>query len=224
MRKIILLIIIGTILLPTFLFSQSSRWKRTRYEIVGGVGVIAFMGDLGGGNESSHFLSDFNFTSQRPVLSAGMRYKVLEPLAVKGTLTYGLVSANDAKSSNIYRQDRNLGFYSHIVEFATQVEFSIIKEPVSHRYSLRRKKKFSLKSLQVNTYIFAGLAGFWFNPMGLDDGPEGTDKWVALQELGTEGQGLMEGREKYSRSRPGFVRGRRRQPRRHDRLPGNDSI
>lgn len=199
MRKITLLLLTGSIILPTLVFSQSSRWKRTRYEIVGGVGITAFMGDLGGGNNASHFISDFNFTSQRPLLSAGIRYKVLEPLAVKGTFSYGLLSADDAKSSNIYRQDRNLSFRSSIYEFATQLEFSIIKEPVSHRYSLRRRKKFSLKSLQVNTYLFAGIAGFYFNPKGLDDGPEGTNKWVALQPLGTEGQGLMEGRDKYSR-------------------------
>lgn len=199
MKKITLLILTGSILLPTLLFSQSSRWKRTRYELVAGVGATSFMGDLGGGDDASHFVSDFNFTSQRPLLSAGLRYKILEPLAAKGTISYGWVSASDEKSSNIYRLDRNLSFRSPIAEFATQLEFSIIKEPVSHRYSLRRKKKFTLQSLQVNTYLFAGIAGFWFNPKGLDDGPDGTGDWVALQPLGTEGQGLMEGREKYSR-------------------------
>jgi hypothetical protein len=199
MKKITLLILTGSILLPTLLFSQSSRWKRTRYELVAGVGATSFMGDLGGGDKASHFVSDFNFTSQRPLLSAGLRYKILEPLAAKGTISYGWVSGSDEKSDNIYRLNRNLSFRSPIVEFATQVEFSIIKEPVSHRYSLRRRKKFSLQSLQVNTYLFVGVAGFWFNPKGIDDGPGGTGEWVALQPLGTEGQGLMEGREKYSR-------------------------
>jgi hypothetical protein len=199
MKKITLLILTGSILLPTLLFSQSSRWKRTRYELVAGIGATSFMGDLGGGDKASHFVSDFNFTSQRPLLSAGLRYKILEPLAAKGTISYGWVSGSDEKSDNIYRLNRNLSFRSPIVEFATQVEFSIIKEPVSHRYSLRRRKKFSLQSLQVNTYLFVGVAGFWFNPKGIDDGPGGTGEWVALQPLGTEGQGLMEGREKYSR-------------------------
>ncbi len=199
MRKVTLLLLSGLMLLPTIMFSQSSRWKRTRYEIVGGIGVSAFMGDLGGGKGSSHFITDFNFTSQRPLLSGGMRYKILEPLAVKGTFTYGLISADDSKSSNIYRLDRNLAFRSQIVEFAAQIEYSFIKEPVSHRYSLRRRKKFSLKNLKINAYVFTGLAGFWFNPKGKDDGPDGSNEWIALQPLGTEGQGLMEGREKYSR-------------------------
>ncbi len=194
-----LVLVTGLILLPNFLFSQSSRWKRTRYELVGGAGSTAFMGDLGGGDNASHFISDLNFTSERPLINGGIRYKLLEPLAVRAGLSYGILSASDAKSTNVYRLDRNLSFRSQIIELSSTLEYSVIKEPVSHRYSLRRGRKFSLKSLQVNTYLFAGVAGFWFNPKGLDDGPGGSNKWVALQPLGTEGQGLMEGRTKYSR-------------------------
>jgi len=207
MRKISLLILTGSMILPTLLYSQSSRWKRTRYELVGGAGISAFMGDLGGGDESSRFLGDFNFTSQRVAVNAGFRYKILEPLAAKISFSYGWVSADDSKSQNIYRLDRNLSFRSPIVEFGTQFEYSIIKEPVSHRYSLRKRKKFSLSSLSVNTYVFAGIAGFWFNPKGQDNGPDGDGNWVALQPLGTEGQGLMEGRDKYSRIQLAFPLG-----------------
>ncbi|MDA3892877.1 MAG: DUF6089 family protein [Salinivirgaceae bacterium] len=199
MKRISLLILTGLIIVPLLSYSQSNRWKRTRYELTGALGVTSIMSDLGGGDKSSHFVSDFNFLSQRPLLNAGMRYKVLEPLAVKASLSFGWLSADDAISKNIYRQDRNLSFRSPLVELSTQVEYSIIKEPVSHRYSLRRRRRFSLKNFRINTYVFAGIAGFWFNPKGKDDGPEGTGKWVALQPLGTEGQGLMEGREKYSR-------------------------
>lgn len=204
MKRATLLILTGIILLPIISKSQSSRWKRTRYEIVGGIGVSAFMGDLGGGGDASHFVSDFDFKAQRPVISAGMRYKILEPLAAKATLTYGIVSGSDQNSSDIYRLDRNLSFRSSLLELAVQAEYSIIKEPVSNRYSLRRKKKFTFKSLMVNTYVFGGVAGFWFNPKGLDDGPGGSGEWVKLQPLGTEGQGLMEGRDKYSRVQLAF--------------------
>lgn len=201
MKRIYLYVLSGILIFPLLSFSQSSRWKRTRYEIVGGIGATAFMGELGGGDVSSHFISDFDFVAQRPLLNAGLRYKLLEPLAVRAGLSYGWVSGNDAFSENIYKLDRNLSFRSPLVEFATQLEFSIIKEPVNNRYSLRRRRRrsFSLKNIMVNTYIFTGIGGFYFNPKGLDDGPEGTGKWVALQPLGTEGQGLMEGREKYSR-------------------------
>ena len=88
MKKVFSLIIL-LLLIINVSFSQSSRWKRTRYEIVGGVGLTGFMGDLGGVSVSSKHIMDFNFRAQRPAFQAGMRYKILEPLAVKGTLTYG---------------------------------------------------------------------------------------------------------------------------------------
>lgn len=199
MNKIILIILTLAFLIPIKAKSQRSRWKRTRYEVVAGIGSTGFMGELGGGAESSHFISDFDFSSQRYIVSAGMRYKILEPLAVKGSLYYGMISGNDNKAKDKYRLDRNLSFRSPIVELGGQLEYSIIKEPTTKRYS-RRRNKFSLKTLlTVNTYVFAGVSGFYFNPKGKDDGEGGTGDWVKLQPLGTEGQGLVEGRDKYSR-------------------------
>ncbi len=207
MKRTILLLFTAALLLPVLLNAQAQRWKRTRYEIVGGVGVTGFMGDLGGGAGASHFIGDFDFTSQRPLLSAGIRYKILEPLAVKPTISYGWVSGADSKSKDKYRLDRNLSFYSPIIELAAQLEYSIIQEPTTHRYNLRRGSKFSWRMLKMNTYIFAGIGGFYFNPKAKDQGPDGTGKFVALQPLGTEGQGLVEGREKYSRVQVSFPLG-----------------
>jgi len=195
MNKRVLIILTVTTLLPILLNAQTNRWKRTRYEVVGGLGVTGFMGDLGGGSGSSHFISDFDFTSQRYVLSGGLRYKLYEPLAVKATLSYGQLYGADSKSKDIYRLDRNLTFRSPLLELAAQLEYSIIKEPINNSYNLRRRRKFSFRNIHVNTYLFAGVAGFYFNPKGeTSDGD-----WVKLQPLGTEGQGLVEGREKYSR-------------------------
>lgn len=205
MRRIILPVLIITILLPSVTIAKSRRWKRTRYELVGGLGTATFMGELGGRGAATHMMGDFNFTSQRALMSAGMRYKLLEPLALKGTLSLGWLSGDDAKCDDIYRLDRNLSFKSHLLEFAVQAEFSIIKEPVSHRYSLRRRRKFSLKNIKINTYIFAGISGFWFNPKGLDEVANGgTGEWVSLQPLHTEGQGYIPSREPYSRVQMAF--------------------
>lgn len=201
MNKTIVFFIL-IIAIPFSSFSQSTKWKRTRYEVVGGLGATGFMGELGGGKGSSHFITDFDFTSQRFVISAGMRYKFLERLAGKATLSFGHVYGHDKKALNDFRKQRNLSFRSPLLELAVQGEYSIIKEPLSARYRFKRRrgKKFSFKSLlNINTYVFAGVAGFWFNPRGKDDGPGGSGKWVSLQPLGTEGQGLMEGRKKYSR-------------------------
>jgi hypothetical protein len=126
MRKFIFLI--GTfILIPYLTDAQATRWKRTRYEAIAGIGSTAFMGDLGGGAGSSHFISDFDFTSQRYLITGGVRYKILQPLSVKGAITYGMLSGDDAKAKDKYRKDRNLSFRSPIIEFSAQLEYSIFR-------------------------------------------------------------------------------------------------
>jgi hypothetical protein len=122
-----------------------------------------------------------------------MRYKFLEKLAGKAMLTFGILRGDDKTTNETFRSYRNLNFYSPLVEFEVQGEYSLTRERIGHRYNLRRVR--GVKGFKVNTYVFIGLAGFWFNPQGKDaDG-----KWHSLQPLGTEGQGIAPTREKYSR-------------------------
>lgn len=196
MKRIVSLLLLIFILVPIFSFSQrSSRWKRTRYELVGGAGTTNFFGELGGSDEAgANFFSDFEISTSRPLMHAAFRYKLLEPLALKIQFSYGWVQGNDETTENVYRKNRNLRFYSPIIEFGTHLEYSLIKEKVGHRYNLRKTKGLQ-QLLRVNTYIFTGLLGFWFNPKGQDS----TGTWHSLQPLGTEGQGLVETRPFYSR-------------------------
>lgn len=199
MRNILLILFLVVFLIPDNAFSQANRWKRTRYELVGGVGLTTFVGELGGkDNGNGHFLSDYDFLSQRFMLTGGMRYKILNPLAVKGSISYAMLAGSDAKTKDIYREDRNLSFRTNLWELSFQLEYSIIPEPINYRAS--RRRKFTWRSLlNINTYVFAGFSAFYYNPKAKDNGEGGTGKWVALQPLGTEGQGLVEGREKYKR-------------------------
>ena len=48
----------------------------------------------------------------------------------------------------------------------------------------------------MDIYVFGGLGFMFFNPKGRDI----TGKWVALQPLGTEGQGLPGEEKKYNRT------------------------
>ncbi|MDA3866109.1 MAG: DUF6089 family protein [Salinivirgaceae bacterium] len=182
-------------LLPTFVMSQSMRWKRTRYELYGGLGATNFLGELGGSDgPGGVFWKDFNFSASRPLMSAGLRYKILEPLAVKGALSFGYLNGDDSHSGNEYRYNRNLHFRAPIIELGFQAEYSIIKERISS-YRRSRRGGFSLASLNLNTYVFTGINVFWFNPQakGLDG------KWYNLQPIGTEGQGKVSTRDKYGR-------------------------
>jgi len=201
MRKVLFLLVSIILISPKIADAQADRWKRTRYELVGGLGVSAFVGELGGkdGEKQGHFFNDFDFMSQRFVISGGMRYKILNPLAVKGSLSYAMLSGSDKRTANQYREDRNLSFRTNLWELELQLEYSILPEPVNYRATRRRKFSWRSTIQKTNIYVFAGLGLFYYNPKAKDDGPDGTGKWVALQPLGTEGQGLMEGREKYSR-------------------------
>ncbi len=173
---------------------RSTRWKRTRYEIVYGVGGTNFLGELGGADQiGTDYVKDLEIMMTRPVGQLGIRYKILENLALKGAFSVGMLKGDDKTTTEIHRNNRNLHFRSMIYELDAQLEYSIIREKEGHRYRLRKVR--GLKGYLTNTYFFVGLGGFYFNPKAqASDG-----KWYALQPLGTEGQGIVETRQPYSR-------------------------
>jgi len=87
----------------------------------------------------------------------------------------GKVSSDDKYSK--LNQDRNLNFQSQLMEVQLGAEYDIIN---SYEHT-------------IVPYIFAGVAGFHFNPYTLDS----ANNKVYLQPLGTEGQGFYLGRKKY---------------------------
>ncbi len=195
MMKKLFLIVVALLFITQAEAQYSTRWKRYRYELIAGIGATNFLGELGGANrEGTDFLRDFEFSMTRPAVTIGLRYKILEQVSAKMALTYGVLRGDDKKTEETYRNNRNLNFYAHLIELSGQMEYNIIKEKVGHRYSLRRVR--GLKGFKLNTYFFLGFAGYWFNTYGKNST---TGEWVALQPLGTEGQGLVGSREKYSR-------------------------
>lgn len=90
-------------------------------------------------------------------------------LNLRGALTYGKIAGDDRKTANAVR---NLRFESDIIDASVIAEFNIFGyDPVYIG------KKFS-------PFIFLGVAGYYFNPKTDYNGRD-----VALQPLGTEGQG-----------------------------------
>ena len=198
-RGIFLLVFSVTVL--SLSAQRYGRWRRMRYEVIYAVGGTNFLGELGGANrEGSDFLRDFEVSQTRPLAQIGMRYKLYRDLAVKGILTVGYLHGDDATTTEPFRQHRNLRFRAPIIEFATQIEYSIFTEKIGHRYSLRRIR--GLRGFKANLYVFTGIAAFWFNPQGKYNG-----KWYNLQPLGTEGQGLIPTRPKYHRLQPSIPYG-----------------
>ena len=164
-----------------------------RYEVLYGIGGTNFLGELGGANMiGTDFIRDLEISMTRPMGQIGMRYKIFEKLSVKAGLTYGYVKGDDQKTEEEHRNYRNLHFRSPIVELSTQLEYSVIRERIGHRYNLRRVR--GIKGFKTNTYLFVGVGGFYFNPRANFGG-----EWVPLRPLRTEGQGLVASRKMYSR-------------------------
>ena len=185
-------IVLCLIILPTLVEAQ--RWKRQRYEWVAAVGATQFLGDLGGRNQiGSDYFFDLDAASTRYVLNLGFRYKVSQYVSLKTGFSFGEVAGDDKFTLEPFRNNRNLHFRSPIVEWATQVEVSWMRESIGSRYKIRRVRGRGRKGSQVYVYGFAGVALLYMNPMAKYDG-----KWHSLRKLHTEGQGFVPSREEYS--------------------------
>jgi hypothetical protein len=187
-----LLIAIAIVLTSTHSFAQ--KWKNTRHEIYGGLGASNFIGELGGADNpgSLQFIRNYNFTDSRPSMVIGYRYQISPLFRAKAAINTGILAGDDAKTKEPYRNARNLSFRAPVVEFTVQGEFYLMKEKSGQVY---RMQGFSSNIFSnLSTYLYTGFGGFWFNPQAKYNG-----NWVNLQPLGTEGQGIEPGVEKYSR-------------------------
>lgn len=186
-----LLVVLLLFLMP--FLASAQRWKSIRYEVGYGLGVSNFLGDLGGADQiGTHYFKDLDWSATSFVASVAMRYKLTEYFSLKSSLFIAGIKGDDKYSQEPFRNNRNLNFYSNVIEFSTQFEGSYMKEKLGHRYRLRGIR--GQKAFDIYTYLFGGIGVFYFNPQGELNG-----QYYDLQPLGTEGQGLYPTRKKYSR-------------------------
>lgn len=173
--------------------AKAQRWKRFRQELTFGVGVSNFLGDLGGASsgEGGRF-SDFQFSTTRYALNGAFGYKFTERINVKAGITYGMLSADDSKSANESRKNRNLSVRTHLMELGVTGEFYFLKENVGGVYRIRGMRGSTLQNIAA--YGFMGFGIAYFNPQGKNE----AGQWVNLAPLNTEGQGLPGGKSDYS--------------------------
>lgn len=165
-KKLFLLIFT---LLATF-SGQAQRNKKSA-EIGVFLGGCYYIGEL---NPIKHFNQ---FT--KPAGGFVFRYNINTRFSARLNLLFGSIEGHDSFSDAEAAQQRNLSFKSPINELSGQFEFNFLDYQIGNE-----KRKFS-------PYLFLGIAGFKFNPQG-----QLGDNWVALQPLGTEGQGLDGGASK----------------------------
>ncbi len=201
MKKIRNIVTIVLVILPFFIYSQraNKQWKDFKYELIVGGGGSTYMGDIGGGaGDALHYFGagDLDLSLIRPLAYFGIRLKLLERLSTKFNFAFTYLRGDDAKAQDKGRFNRNLSFRTPLFESSVQLEFSITKDNLKKGKSSNRRRG---KIVNINTYIFVGIGGFYFNPEAqLRNTKTNLLEWHNLQPLGTEGQGIGDNPAQYS--------------------------
>lgn len=194
LKKYFFLTILGLI---TFsVNAQYFDWERTnkRYknEVFIGFGACNFLGDLGGRDQTgTNFLYDLEVSEFNFAMNLGYRRTLSKYFAVRGNFNFSKVSGDDALTQEIFRNNRNLKFYSNIFEVSVLAEFYLYRAKPSHIHRLKGPR--GKKGRNHETYVFVGVGGFYFNPKADYNG-----QTYNLRDYHTEGQGLDGGPKEYS--------------------------
>ncbi len=139
------------------------------YDLRGYFGVSYYLGDLA---PYSHFLS---YAEGHAAVGISAGIKLDKVLTIHGRFTRAYLSGDDKNSAGSDRQNRNLNFVSPLYEYGLFADINISTLiPHFDKYG-------------INVYLTNGIALFKFNPQAYYDG-----QLIALQPLGTEGQGVPE--------------------------------
>jgi hypothetical protein len=157
--------------IATLVFTFSA--KAQYHEIGIMLGTSYYVGDI---NPQFHWSPEFN-----PGGGLIYRYNFNDRVAFKGSILYNRLYAHDKDSRDSWQKNRNLHFRNDIFEFSGQIEINFLTYEIGDR---RRPS---------SPYLFVGLALFRHNPEAEFD-----DRWIDLQPLGTEGQGIEGFEEPYS--------------------------
>ena len=145
-------------------FGQKMRFFTTELGLFSG--VSNYMGDL----QQVRFDKD----ELHEAYGVYLRYNFGRYVSLKFHAYKGVISGSDANFEGLLIRQRNLSFRSDLFELGAQWEFSFT-------YFGESQKR------MASPYFFVGASWFFFNPQAFYDG-----RWVDLQPLGTEGQGVFE--------------------------------
>ena len=186
-----ILVIVLFLAIGTQAYSQT--WKYMRQEFSFGIGASSFFGELGGGKgEAQHDIRDIRFSATRPAITLSYKYMIIPALSVKGVFNSAYLSGDDASTSNLIRQNRNLSFRSGLWGADLMFEVYPFSEQITRRYKIRGVG--GNGTFSISPYISFGFGAALFQPKAKLDGT-----WYKLQPLGTEGQGLAGRPDKYKR-------------------------
>lgn len=148
------------------------------------LGVAQYQGDI---SQKQLTLKETKYS-----FGALYRYYFTPKINFNGSLTYGVIEGDDANYANVdnFRRKRNASFRTSIVEVSGQAEYNL-------RPYISRSRRYKWAP-----YVFTGVSLFYFNPTAELNGQR-----LALQPLGTEGQGTPGQPARYSRIQPSIPYG-----------------
>jgi len=165
MKKVRYYILIIGLLVSSSAFSQ--KWKLSRSEVGGGIGIANYFGDIGGAEQSKMLgFGDIDLENTRFSFSGFYRYRIYERFSIKGGLNYARIHGADKNSAN---EGRNYAFSTNLYELYGQVEYHITEEKQMVTYnamSLRGKLK--KMNADINFYAFLGIGGSYFKSTPLE--------------------------------------------------------
>lgn len=183
-----------SVLICTFAFvsffstAQSITSSDGKFEIGLGLGPIIFLGDLGGGlGEGSYFIKDVNLPVTKMQKGLFVNYYPKEWFGFRIAANHGVLEGadsliNEQGGAESYRYRRNLHFRSTLLEAYAAVEF----------YPTVFFEEYEGLQGKVRPYGVIGLGMFKFKPQTQYLSPNGTTRWVDLEPLRIEGQGMDE--------------------------------
>lgn len=133
----------------------------------------------------AHYIGELNpyrHIPERFDLGGGLiyRYNWSDRWAFKSSVLYGTFYASDADSDSEWQRNRNLSVRTSILEVSGQIELNFLT------YEIGDPRRPS------TPYLFLGFSVFRFNPQAEFNG-----RWIDLQPLGTEGQGIPGFEDRY---------------------------
>ncbi|HVF80524.1 MAG TPA: hypothetical protein VM884_01245 [Flavisolibacter sp.] len=168
--------------------AQSIATPNGKFEVGLGLGPLIFLGDLGGGlGKGTYFVKDVNLPVTKMAKGLFVNYYPQEWIGFRVALNQGVLEGADSLikekgGDESYRYVRNLSFRTNLFEAYAAVEI----------YPTVFFEEYDGLQGKVRPYGVVGVGMFKFKPQTKYFSPNGTSRWVDLEPLQIEGQGMKE--------------------------------
>jgi hypothetical protein len=158
-----------TLLLLCFIisFADAQTWRAKRYEATLGIGPSFFFGDIGGFSKGDNVLGikDISLRQTRYNVNINAKYRILQDLNIRLSITSGAFHATDSRGSN---QGRLYESKTQFFEPALIGEFYFIKNRVEGSYLFSKGHQTGLGGIfkSLDFYVFTGIGGCSYSVKG----------------------------------------------------------